>query len=62
MLTADVPFRKQVHLKFVRMGAKFDAKTKAEYADIQGKLGVMVKYFVRSLLIDLNHCSFDTTD
>ena len=28
---------KQVHKKFVRMGAKFDAATKGEYADIQGE-------------------------
>jgi hypothetical protein len=32
-----ISFCDQVYIKFVRMGAKFDAKTKAEYADIQGK-------------------------
>ena len=26
-----------MHIKFVRMGAKFDAATKGEYADIQGE-------------------------
>ena len=30
-------FAERVHKKFVRMGAKFDAVTKGEYADIQGE-------------------------
>ena len=32
-----ISFCDQVYIKFVRMGAKFDAKAKAEYADIQGE-------------------------
>ena len=39
-----IPFAIQVHTKFVRMGAKFDAATKGEYADIQGEslIGVCI--------------------
>ena len=40
-------FSMQVHIDFVKMGAKFDAVTKKEYADIQGKSSFgLLTYFV----------------
>jgi len=45
-------FAERVYIKFVRMGAKFDATTKAEYADIQAELATLQTKFRQNILKD----------
>ncbi|KAL9185279.1 hypothetical protein ACHAXT_003056 [Thalassiosira profunda] len=42
----------RVYVKFVRMGAKFDAATKGEYADIQAQLATLQTQFSQNVLKD----------
>jgi len=45
-------FAERVYVKFVRMGAKFDEKTKAEYSDIQATLAGLQTKFMQNVLKD----------
>lgn len=45
-------FAERVFLKFVRMGAKFDESTKAEYSDIQAQLAGLQTKFMQNVLKD----------
>eukprot|EP00569_Conticribra_weissflogii_P004735 CAMPEP_0171342302 /NCGR_PEP_ID=MMETSP0878-20121228/13950_1 /TAXON_ID=67004 /ORGANISM="Thalassiosira weissflogii, Strain CCMP1336" /LENGTH=722 /DNA_ID=CAMNT_0011844929 /DNA_START=23 /DNA_END=2191 /DNA_ORIENTATION=+ len=42
----------RVYVRFVRMAAKFDRATKAEYADIQAKLASLLTQFMQNVLKD----------
>ena len=45
-------FAERVYIKFVRMGAKFDESTKAEYSDIQATLAGLQTKFMQNVLKD----------